>query len=233
MVTKFTGSINDQVFDDVDKFNTYVDKLRSSETPIYHMEYKVETAPETASENAVCAKQEVVERETYTTPKLIERFSPISIARRLERDRLDLDEDSLGSLLDDLYSELSEVEINDNDRGDIESQFQRDIDFLDELAFVGHGSMDNMDFEHNQYESTVKYTMERLRSLRDKVIAEIDKEITLVDSEYLQRTMEYQAERNKLQERAEKDSLLADYGRKCNRTIIAKLQPQAGRCLER
>lgn len=228
MVTKFTGSVNDQVFDDVDKFNTYVDKLRSSETPIYHMEYKVETAPETASENAVCAKQ-----ETYTTPKLIERFSPISIARRLERDRLDLDEDALGDMLDDLYSELSEVEINDNDRRDIESQFQRDIDFLDELAFVGRESIDNKDFEHNQYESTVKYTMERLRSLRDKVIAEIDKEITLVDSEYLQRTTEYQAERNKLQERAEKDSLLADYGRKCNRTIIAKLQPQAGRCLER
>ena len=226
MVTKFTGSVNDQVFDDVDKFNTYVDKLRSSETPIYHMEYKVETAPETASENAVCAKQ-----ETYTTPKLIERFSPISIARRLERDRLDLDEDALGDMLDDLYSELSEVEINDNDRKDIEAQFQRDIDFLDELAFVGHGSMDNMDFEHNQYESTVKYTMERLRSLRDKVIAEIDKEIDAVDKEYLQRTMEYQAERNKFQERAEKDSLLADYGRKCNRTIISK--PQAGRCLER
>ena len=224
MVTKFTGSVNDQVFDDVDKFNAYVAELRSSETPIYHMEYKVETA----SENAVCAKQ-----ETYTTPKLIERFSPISIARRLERDRLDLDEDSLGSLLDDLYSELSEVEINDNDRRDIESQFQRDIDFLDELAFVGHESISKMDAEHNQYESTVKYTMERLRSLRDKVIAEIDKEITLVDSEYLQRTMEYQTECNKLQERAEKDSLLADYGRKCNRTIIAKLQPQAGRCLER
>lgn len=224
MVTKFTGSVNDQVFDDVDKFNAYVAELRSSETPIYHMEYKVETAPE----NAVCAK-----RETYTTPKLIERFSPISIARRLERDRLDLDEDSLGSLLDDLYSELSEVEINDNDRRDIESQFQRDIDFLDELAFVGHESISKMDAEHNQYESTVKYTMERLRSLRDKVIAEIDKEITLVDSEYLQRTMEYQTECNKLQERAEKDSLLADYGRKCNRTIIAKLQPQAGRCLER
>ena len=123
MVTKFTGSVNDQVFDDVERFNTYVDKLRSSETPIYHMEYKVETAPETASENAVCAKQ-----ETYTTPKLIERFSPISIARRLERDRLDLDEDSLGDMLDDLYSELSEIEINDNDRKDIESQFQRDID---------------------------------------------------------------------------------------------------------
>lgn len=224
MVTKFTGSVNDQVFDDVDKFNTYVDKLRASKTPIYHMEYKVETAPE----NAVCAKQ-----ETYTTPKLIERFSPISIARRLERDRLDLDEDALGDMLDDLYSELSEVEINDDDRKDIESQFQRDIDFLDELAFVGHGSMDNKDFEHNQYESTIKYTMERLRSLRDKVIAEIDKEIDAVDKEYLQRTMEYQAERNKLQERAEKDSLLADYGRKCNRTIIAKLQPQAGRCLER
>ena len=224
MVTKFTGSVNDQVFDDADKFNTYVAKLRSSETPIYHMEYKVETAPE----NAVCAKQ-----ETYTTPKLIERFSPISIARRLERDRLDLDEDSLGDMLDDLYSELSEIEINDNDRGDIESQFQRDIDFLDELAFVGRGSIDNMDFEHNQYESTVKYTMERLRSLRDRVIAEIDKEIDMVDNEYLQRTMEYQTERNKLQERAEKDSLLADYGRKCNRTIIAKLQPQAGRCLER
>lgn len=228
MVTKFTGSVNDQVFDDVDKFNTYVDKLRSSETPIYHMEYKVETAPETASENAVCAKQ-----ETYTTPKLIERFSPISIARRLERDRLDLDEDSLGSLLDDLYSELSEVEINDNDRIDIETQFQRDIDFLDELAFVGRESVDRMDFEHNQYESTIKYTMERLHSLRDKVIAEIDKEIDAVDNEYLQRTMEYQAECNKLQERAEKDDLLADYGRKCNRTIIAKLQPQAGRCLER
>lgn len=224
MVTKFTGSVNDQTFDDVDKFNTYVDKLRSSETPIYHMEYKVETAPE----NAVCAKQ-----ETYTTPKLIERFSPISIARRLERDRLDLDEDSLGDMLDDLYSELSEVEINDNDRGGIEDQFQRDIDFLDELAFVGRESADKMDFEHNQYESMVKYTMERLHSLRDKVIAEIDKEIDAVDKEYLQRTMEYQAERNKLQERAEKDSLLADYGRKCNRTIIAKLQPQAGRCLER
>lgn len=233
MVTKFTGSVNDQTFDDVDKFNTYVDKLRSSETPIYHMEYKVETAPETASENAGCAKQEVVERETYTTPKLIERFSPLSVARRLERDRLDLDEDALGSLLDDLYSELSEVEINDNDRGDIESQFQRDIDFLDELDFVGRGSIDKMDSEHNQYESTVKYTMERLHSLRDKVIAEIDKEIDAVDNEYLQRTMEYQAECNKLQERAEKDSLLADYGRKCNRTIIAKLQPQAGRCLER
>ena len=227
MVTKFTGSVNDQVFDDVDKFNTYVDKLRASKTPIYHMEYKVETAPE----NAVCAKQEAVERETYTTPKLIERFSPISIARRLERDRLDLDEDALGDMLDDLYSELSEVEINDNDRGSIEDQFQRDIDFLDELAFVGHGSMDNMDSEHNQYESTVKYTMERLRSLRDRVIAEIDKEIDAVDKEYLQRTMEYQAERNKLQERAEKDSLLADYGRKCNRTIISK--PQTGRCLER
>ena len=226
MVTKFTGSVNDQVFDDVDKFNTYVDKLRSSETPIYHMEYKVETAPETASENAVCAKQ-----ETYTTPKLIERFSPISVARRLERDRLDLDEDSLGDLLDDLYSELSEVKINDNDRKDIESQFQRDIDFLDELAFIGHGSVDNMDFEHNQYESTIKYTMERLQSLRNKVIAEIDKEIDAVDNEYLQRTTEYQAERNKLQERAEKDSLLADYGRKCNRTVISK--PQAGRCLER
>lgn len=224
MVTKFTGSVNDQVFDDVDKFNTYVDKLRSSETPIYHMEYKVETAPE----NAVCAKQ-----ETYTTPKLIERFSPLSIARRLERDRLDLDEDSLGSLLDDLYSELSEVEINDNDRGDIESQFQRDIDFLDELAFVGRESIDKMDFEHNQYERTVKYTMERLHSLRDKVIAEIDKEIDAVDNEYLQNTTKNQAERNKLQERAEKDDLLADYGRKCNRTIIAKLQPQAGRCLER
>ena len=229
MVTKFTGSVNDQVFDDVDKFNTYVDKLRSSETPIYHMEYKVETIPE----NAVCAKQETVEQETYTTPKLIERFSPISIARRLERDRVDLDEDSLGSLLDDLYSELSEVEINDNDRGDIESQFQRDIDFLDELAFVGRESIDKMDSEHHQYECAVKYTMERLHSLRDKVIAEIDKEITLVDSEYLQHTMEYQTERNNLQERAEKDSLLADYGRKCNRTIIAKLQPQAGRCLER
>ena len=233
MVTKFTGSVNDQTFDDVDKFNTYVDKLRSSETPIYHMEYKVETAPETASENAGCAKQEVVERETYTTPKLIERFSPLSVARRLERDRLDLDEDALGSLLDDLYSELSEVEINDNDRGDIESQFQRDIDFLDELDFVGRESIDKMDSEHNQYESTVKYTMERLRSLRDRVVAEIDKEIDAVDNEYLQRTMEYQAECNKLQERAEKDSLLADYGRKCNRTIIAKLQPQAGRCLER
>ena len=229
MVTKFTGSVNDQVFDDADKFNTYVAKLRSSETPIYHMEYKVETAPE----NVVCAKQETVEQETYTTPKLIERFSPISIARRLERDRLDLDEDSLGDMLDDLYSELSEIEINDNDRGDIESQFQRDIDSLDDLAFVGRGSIDNMDFEHNQYESTVKYTMERLRSLRDRVIAEIDKEIDMVDNEYLQRTMEYQTERNKLQERAEKDSLLADYGRKCNRTIIAKLQPQAGRCLER
>ena len=228
MVTKFTGSVNDQTFDDVDKFNTYVDKLRSSETPIYHMEYKVETAPETASENAVCAKQ-----ETYTTPKLIERFSPISIARRLERDRLDLDEDSLGSLLDDLYSELSEVEINDNDRGGIEAQFQRDIDFLDELSIIGRGSIDKMDYEHNQYESTIKYTMERLHSLRDKVIAEIDKEIDAVDKEYLQRTMEYQAECNRLQERAEKDSLLADYGRKCNRTIIAKLQPQAGRCLER
>ena len=224
MVTKFTGSVNDQTFDDVDKFNTYVDKLRSSETPIYHMEYKVETAPE----NAVCAKQ-----ETYTTPKLIERFSPLSIARRLERDRLDLDEDSLGDILDNLYSELSEVEINDNDRGDIESQFQRDIDFLDDLSITCRGSIDNMDFEHNQYESTVKYTMERLRSLRDKVIAEIDKEIDMVDNEYLRRTTEYQTERNKLQERAEKDSLLADYGRKCNRTIIAKLQPQAGRCLER
>ena len=228
MVTKFTGSVNDQVFDDADKFNTYVDKLRSSETPIYHMEYRIETAPETASENAVCAKQ-----ETYTTPKLIERFSPISIARRLERDRLDLDEDSLGSLLDDLYSELSEVEINDNDRRDIESQFQRDIDFLDELAFVGRESIDEMDFEHNQYERTVKYTMERLHSLRDKVIAEIDKEIDAVDNEYLQNTTKNQAERNKLQERAEKDSLLADYGRKCNRTIITKPQPQAGRCLER
>ena len=226
MVTKFTGSVNDQVFDDVDKFNTYVDKLRSSETPIYHMEYKVETAPETASENAVCAKQ-----ETYTTPKLIERFSPISIARRLERDRLDLDEDSLGDLLDDLYSELSEIEINDNDRKSIEDQFQRDIDFLDELAFIGRGSVDNMDFEHNQYESTIKYTMEHLRSLRDRVVAEIDKEIDAVDNEYLQRTTEYQAERNKLQERAEKDSLLADYGRKCNRTVISK--PQTGRCLER
>lgn len=232
MVTKFTGSVNDQVFDDVDKFNTYVDKLRSSETPIYHMEYRVETAPETTSEttseNAVCAKQ-----ETYTTPKLIERFSPISIARRLERDRLDLDEDSLGSLLDDLYSELSEVEINDNDRGGIEDQFQRDIDFLDELAFTGRELMDNMDSEHRQYESTIKYTMERLHSLRDKVIAEIDKEIDAVDNEYLQNTTKNQAERNKIQERAEKDSLLADYGRKCNRTIIAKLQPQAGRCLER
>ena len=226
MVTKFTGSVNDQTFNDVDKFNTYVDKLRSSETPIYHMEYKVETAPETVSENAVCAKQ-----ETYTTPKLIERFSPISIARRLERDRLDLDEDSLGDLLDDLYSELSEVKINDNDRKSIEDQFQRDIDFLDELAFIGHGSVDNMDFEHNQYESTIKYTMERLQSLRNKVIAEIDKEIDAVDNEYLQRTTEYQAERNKLQERAEKDSLLADYGRKCNRTVISK--PQTGRCLER
>lgn len=224
MVTKFTGSVNDQVFDDADKFNTYVDKLRSSETPIYHMEYRIETAPE----NAVCAKQ-----ETYTTPKLIERFSPISIARRLERDRLDLDEDSLGSLLDDLYSELSEAEINDNDRRDIESQFQRDIDFLDELAFIGRESVDKMDFEHRQYESTVKYTMERLHSLRDKVIAEIDKEIDAVDNEYLQNTTKNQAERNKLQERAEKDDLLADYGRKCNRTIIAKLQPQAGRCLER
>ena len=228
MVTKFTGSVNDQVFDDAERFNTYVDKLRSSKTPIYHMEYKVETAPETASENAVCAKQ-----ETYTTPKLIERFSPISIARRLERDRLDLDEDSLGDMLDDLYSELSEVEINDNDRGGIEDQFQRDIDFLDELAFVGRGSIDKMNSEHNQYESSIKYTMERLHSLRDKVIAEIDKEIDAVDKEYLQRTMEYQAECNKLQERAEKDSLLADYGRKCNRTIIAKPQPQAGRCLER
>lgn len=227
MVTKFTGSVNDQVFDDVERFNTYVDKLRSSETPIYHMEYKVETAPETTSENAVCAKQ-----ETYTTPKLIERFSPISIARRLERDRLDLDEDSLGSLLDDLYSELSEVEINDNDRGGIEDQFQRDIDFLDELSLIGRGSIDKMNSEHNQYESSIKYTMERLHSLRDKVIAEIDKEIDAVDKEYLQRTMEYQVECNKLQERAEKDSLLADYGRKCNRTIIAKLQPQAGRCLE-
>ena len=228
MVTKFTGSVNDQVFDDVDKFNAYVAELRSLETPIYHMEYKVETAPENVSENAVCAKQ-----ETYTTPKLIERFSPISIARRLERDRLDLDEDSLGSLLDDLYSELSEVEINDNDRIDIEDQFRRDIDFLDELSIVGLGSIDKMDFEHNQYESTVKYTMERLRSLRDRVIAEIDKEIDAVDNEYLQRTTEYQAECNKLRERAEKDSLLADYGRKCNRTIIAKLQPQAGRCLEK
>lgn len=227
MVTKFTGSVNDQVFDDVERFNTYVDKLRSSETPIYHMEYKVETTPETTSENAVCAKQ-----ETYTTPKLIERFSPISIARRLERDRLDLDEDSLGSLLDDLYSELSEVEINDNDRGGIEDQFQRDIDFLDELSLIGRGSIDKMNSEHNQYESSIKYTMERLHSLRDKVIAEIDKEIDAVDKEYLQRTMEYQAECNRLQERAEKDSLLADYGRKCNRTIIAKLQPQAGRCLE-
>ena len=229
MVTKFTGSVNDQVFDDAERFNTYVDKLRSSKTPIYHMEYKVETAPE----NAVCAKQETVERETYTTPKLIERFSPLSIARRLERDRLDLDEDSLGSLLDDLYSELSEIEINDNDRGDIESQFQRDIDFLDELAFVGRESIDKMDSEHHQYECAVKYTMERLHSLRDKVIAEIDKEIDAVDNEYLQNTTKDQAERNKLQERAEKDSLLADYGRKCNRTIIAKLQPQAGRCLER
>lgn len=228
MVTKFTGSVNDQVFDDADKFNAYVAELRSSETPIYHMEYKVETAPETASENAVCAKQ-----ETYTTPKLIERFSPISIARRLERDRLDLDEDSLGSLLDDLYSELSEVEINDNDRRSIEDQFQRDIDFLDELTSIGRGSIDKMNSEHNQYESTIKYTMERLHSLRDKVIAEIDKEIDAVDNEYLQRTTEYQAECNRLQERAEKDSLLADYGRKCNRTIIAKLQPQAGRCLER
>ena len=224
MVTKFTGSVNDQTFDDAERFNTYVDKLRSSKTPIYHMEYKVETAPE----NAVCAKQ-----ETYTTPKLIERFSPISIARRLERDGLDLDEDSLGDMLDDLYSELSEIEINDNDRGDIESQFQRDIDFLDELSITGLGSIDNMDFEHNQYERTVKYTMERLHSLRDKVIAEIDKEIDAVDNEYLRRTTEYQTERNNLQERAEKDSLLADYGRKCNRTIIAKLQPQAGRCLER
>ena len=224
MVTKFTGSVNDQTFDDVDKFNTYVDKLRSSETPIYHMEYKVETIPE----NAVCAKQ-----ETYTTPKLIERFSPISVTRRLERDRLNLDEDSLGDMLDDLYSELSEVEINDNDRKDIESQFQRDIDFLDELAFVGRESVDKMDFEHNQYESTVKYTMQRLQSLKDKVITVIDKEIDAVDNEYLQRTTEYQTERNNIQERAEKDSLLADYGRKCNRTIIAKLQPQAGRCLER
>ena len=229
MVTKFTGSVNDQVFDDAERFNTYVDKLRSSKTPIYHMEYKVETIPE----NAVCAKQETVERETYTTPKLIERFSPISIARRLERDRVDLDEDSLGDMLDDLYSELSEVEINDNDRGDIESQFQRDIDFLDELAFVGRESIDKMDSEHHQYECAVKYTMERLHSLRDKVIAEIDKEIDAVDNEYLQNTTKDQAERNKLQERAEKDSLLADYGRKCNRTIIAKLQPQAGRCLER
>lgn len=226
MVTKFTGSVNDQTFDDVDKFNTYVDKLRLSETPIYHMEYKVETAPETVSENAVCAKQ-----ETYTTSKLIERFGPISIARRLERDRLDLDEDSLGDMLDDLYSELSEIEINDNDRGGIEDQFQRDIDFLDELAFVGRESVDRMDSEHNQYESTIKYTMERLQSLRNKVIAEIDKEIDAVDNEYLQRTTEYQAERNKLQERAEKDSLLADYGRKCNRTVISK--PQTGRCLER
>ena len=229
MVTKFTGSVNDQTFDDAERFNTYVDKLRSSKTPIYHMEYKVETAPE----NAVCAKQETVEQETYTTPKLIERFSPISIARRLERDRVDLDEDSLGDMLDDLYSELSEVEINDNDRGDIESQFQRDIDFLDELAFVGRESIDRMDSEHHQYECAVKYTMERLHSLRDKVIAEIDKEIDAVDNEYLQNTTKDQAERNKLQERAEKDSLLADYGRKCNRTIIAKLQPQAGRCLER
>ena len=224
MVTKFTGSVNDQVFDDADKFNAYVAKLRSSETPIYHMEYKVETTPE----NVVCAKQ-----ETYTTPKLIERFSPLSIVRRLERDSLDLDEDSLGSLLDGLYSELSEVEINDNDRGGIEDQFQRDIDFLDELAFTGRRVIDNMDSEHNQYESAVKYTMDRLRSLRDKVIAEIDKEIDAVDNEYLRRTTEYQAERNKFQERAEKDSLLADYGRKCNRTIIAKLQSQAGRCLER
>ena len=229
MVTKFTGSVNDQTFDDADKFNDYVAKLRSSGTPIYHMEYKVETAPE----NAVCAKQETVEQETYTTPKLIERFSPISIARRLERDRVDLDEDSLGDMLDDLYSELSEIEINDNDRGDIESQFQRDIDFLDELAFVGRESIDKMDSEHHQYECAVKYTMERLHSLRDKVIAEIDKEIDAVDNEYLQNTTKDQAERNKLQERAEKDSLLADYGRKCNRTIIAKLQPQAGRCLER
>ena len=177
MVTKFTGSVNDQVFDDADKFNTYVDKLRSSETPIYHMEYRIETAPETASENAVCAKQ-----ETYTTQKLIERFSPISITRRLERDRLNLDEDSLGDMLDDLYSELSEVEINDNDRGDIKAQFQRDIDFLDDLSIAGRGSIDNMDYEHNQYENTVKYTMERLRSLRDKVIAEIDKEIDMVDN---------------------------------------------------
>ena len=229
MVTKFTGSVNDQVFDDADKFNAYVAELRSSETPIYHMEYKVETAPE----NAVCAKQEVVEQETYTTPKLIERFSPISIARRLERDRIDLDEDALGDMLDDLYSELSEIEINDNDRRDIESQFQRDIDFLDELAFVGRESIDRMDSEHRQYESAVKYTMERLHSLRDKVIAEIDKEIDAVDNEYLQNTTKDQAECNRLQERAEKDSLLADYGRKCNRTIIAKLQPQAGRCLER
>ena len=218
MVTKFTGSVNDQTFDDAERFNTYVDKLRASGTPIYHMEYKVETAPE----NAICAKQEAVERETYTTPKLIERFSPLSVARRLERDRLDLDEDSLGSLLDDLYSELSEIEIDDNDRKDIEAKFQKDIDFLDDLSSIGHESINKMDAEHNQYESTVKYTMERLRSLRDKVIAEIDKEITLVDSEYLQRTMEYQAECNRLQERAEKDSLLADYGRKCNRTIIAK-----------
>ena len=229
MVTKFTGSVNDQTFDDADKFNAYVAELRSLETPIYHMEYKVETAPE----NAVCAKQETVERETYTTPKLLERFRPFSIAQRLERDRLDLDEDSLGDMLDDLYSELSEVEINDNDRKDIEAKFQKDIDFLDDLSSIGRESISKMDSEHNQYESTIKYTMERLRSLRDKVIAEIDKEITLVDSEYLQRTMEYQAECNKLQERAEKDSLLADYGRKCNRTIIAKLQPQAGRCLER
>ena len=230
MVTKFTGSVNDQTFDDVERFNTYVDKLRSSETPIYHMEYKVETAPETASEktseNAVCAKQ-----ETYTTPKLIERFSPISITRRLERDGLNLDEDSLGDMLDDLYSELSEIEINDNDRESIESQFQRDIDFLDELSTIGRGSIDKMDYEHNQYESTVKYTMERLRSLRDKVITEIDKEIDAVDNEYLQRTTEYQAECNRLQERAEKDDLLADYGRKCNRTIISK--PQTSRCLER
>lgn len=228
MVTKFTGSVNDQTFDDVDKFNTYVAELRSLETPIYHMEYKVETVPETASENAVRAKQ-----ETYTTPKLLERFRPFSIAQRLERDGLNLDEDALGDVLDDLYSELSEVEINDNDRRDIEAQFQRDIDFLDDLASIGHGSIDKMDSEHNQYESTVKYTMERLHSLRDKVIVEIDKEIDAVDNEYLQRTTEYQAECNKLQERAEKDSLLADYGRKCNRTIIAKLQPQAGRCLER
>ena len=229
MVTKFTGSVNDQVFDDADKFNAYVAELRSLETPIYHMEYKVETAPE----NAVCAKQETVERETYTTPKLLERFRPFSIARRLERDGLNLDEDALGDMLDDLYSELSEVEINDNDRRDIEAQFQKDIDFLDDLSSIGHESMSKMDSEHNQYESTIKYTMERLHSLRDKVIAEIDKEIDAVDNEYLQRTTEYQAERNKLQERAEKDSLLADYGRKCNRTIIAKLQPQAGRCLER
>ena len=132
-----------------------------------------------------------------------------------------------------LSTQFSVVEINDNDREGIEDQFQRDIDFLDELSLIGRGSIDKMNSEHNQYESTIKYTMEHLHSLRDKVIAEIDKEIDAVDKEYLQRTMEYQAECNRLQERAEKDSLLADYGRKCNRTIIAKLQPQAGRCLER